>query len=84
MVTCICYLVDVIVLSPTLATHLLCLSAILTVFQRVGMQLNCSKWHFGRRQISALGHHVSAARVQPDPHKIRAVQMFLFRVPPQT
>lgn len=74
--TCLCYLDDVIVYSPTFDTHLDRLRAILDVFRRAGLQLNSSKCHFARRQISVLGHLVDASGVRPDPAKIRAVTNF--------
>lgn len=73
---CLCYLDDVIVFSPTFDSHLKRLSAILEVFRRAGLQLNSSKCHFARRQITVLGHIVDAAGVRPDPEKIRAVTDF--------
>lgn len=74
--TCLCYLDDVIVFSPTFETHLHRLSDILAVFRRAGLQLNSSKCHFGCRQIKILGQLVDATGVQPDPDKIRAVKDF--------
>lgn len=68
--TCLCYLDDVIVFSPTFDTHLECLSAILDMFRRAGLQLNSSKCRSGRRRITILGHIVDAAGVQPDLEKI--------------
>lgn len=38
--TCLCYLDDVIVFSPTFETHLELLSAVLGVFRLAGLQLN--------------------------------------------
>lgn len=74
--TCLCYLDDVLVFSPTFETHLERLSAVLQVFREAGLQLNSSKCHFGRRQITVLGHLVDASGIQPDPEKIRAVTSF--------
>lgn len=74
--TCICYLDDVIVFSPTFETHLHRLADILEVFRRAGLQLNSSKCRFGGRQLKILGHVVDAAGVRPDPDKVRAVQEF--------
>lgn len=73
---CLCYLDDVIVYSPTFESHLTRLSAVLAVFRRATLQLNSAKCRFGRREITMLGHLVSAAGVQPDPDKVRAVQQF--------
>lgn len=74
--TCLCYLDDVIVFSPTFATHLSRLSAILAVFRKAGLQLNSSKCHFGLKEITILGHRVDARGVRPDPEKLKAVQSF--------
>lgn len=74
--TCLCYLDDVVVYSPTFDTHLQRLSDILGLFRRAGLQLNSKKCHFGCRQIKILGHLVDSTGVQPDPEKIRAVTDF--------
>lgn len=74
--TCLCYLDDVIVFSPTFETHLERLSDVLAIFRRAGLQLNSKKCRFGRRQITILGHLVDASGVQPDPEKVRAVTNF--------
>lgn len=74
--TCLCYLDDVIVFSPSFPTHLEHLSEILELFRRAGLQLNSSKCHFGWRQIMILGHLVDAEGVRPDPDKVRALQNF--------
>lgn len=74
--TCLCYLDDVIIFSPTFETHLQRLSDILGVFRKAGLQLNSTKCHFASRQLTILGHLVNAAGVQPDPDKIHAVRNF--------
>lgn len=74
--TCLCYLDDVIVFSPTFDSHLQRLSTILEVFRNAGLQLNASKCRFGRREITVLGHLVNATGVQPDPENVRAVKEF--------
>lgn len=78
---CLCYLDDVIVFLPTFDSHLSRLSAVLSeqlteVFRAAGLQLNSSKCRFGRREITVLGHLVSARGVQPDPEKVRVVKDF--------
>uniref|UniRef100_L7LV95 RNA-directed DNA polymerase n=1 Tax=Rhipicephalus pulchellus TaxID=72859 RepID=L7LV95_RHIPC len=73
---CLCYLDDVIVFSPTFETHIERLSTILSVFRKAGLQLNSSKCHFGRRQLTVLGHLVDSSGVRPDPEKVRAVKDF--------
>ena len=72
----LCYLDDVIVFSPTFDTHLERLGSILSVFRNAGLQLNSSKCHFGRQQLTMLGHLVDSSGVRPDPDKVRAVQNF--------
>lgn len=73
---CLCNLDDVIVFSPTFATHLERLSAILSVFSKAGLQLNSSKCQFGRWQLTVLGHLVDSSGVRPDPEKVRVVKNF--------
>lgn len=82
--TCLCYLDDVIVFSPTFDSHLSRLSAVLEVFRRAGLQLNSAKCRFGRREITVLGHLVSAEGVQPDPEKFALSKTSLCHVPLKT
>lgn len=70
----LCCLDDVIVYSPTFATRL---SSILSVFRATGLELDSSKFRFGRRQITILDHFVDLSGVLADPAKVRAVIEFL-------
>ena len=49
-------------------------SAVLNRIKETGIKLNESKCEFRRQSVSFLGHRLSAAGVQPDKDKIRAVQ----------
>lgn len=74
--TCLCYLDDVIIFSPSFEAHLRHLSEILAIFRQANLQLNAAKCRFARSEITILGHLVDANGVQPDPAKIKAVKDF--------
>lgn len=73
---CLCYLDDVVVVSPDFATHLTRLHQILACLTAAGLQLNLKKPRFGARKLTILGHVVSRVGVSPDPDKLRAVADF--------
>ena len=71
---CLVYLDDVIIMSGTFDEHL---SRLRSVFERLrdaGLKLKSSKCVFLQRQVSFLGHVVSAEGIQTDPEKIAAVR----------
>lgn len=70
--TWLCCLEDVIIFSETFANRLQCLRTILSVFRFAGLQLNSYKCHFGRCEITVLGHLVNAGGIQPDTEKVCA------------
>lgn len=76
MSACLCCLDEALAFALALETHLERLSASLDVFRQAGLQLNSSKCHVGRRQVTVLGYLVDASGVQPDPKKILAVTSF--------
>ncbi len=74
--TCLIYIDDVIIYSRTFEEHLERLEQTLQRFRDANIKLKPSKCHFGCRQVTFLGHVVSAEGVQPDPQKIEAVKNF--------
>lgn len=74
--TCLCYLDDVVIFSPSFETHLDRLDEVLKVFRHAGLQLNSAKCQFGSRQLKILGHIVNKNGIQPDPAKINAIADF--------
>ena len=71
---CLVYLDDIIIMSGTFDEHL---SRLRSVFERLrdaGLRLKSSKCVFLQRQVSFLGHVVSAEGIQTDPEKIAAVR----------
>lgn len=74
--TCLVYLDDVIVFSPTFDEHVKRLSAVLQAIRSAGLTLKREKCHFGFKELRFLGHVVSRDGVRPDPDKIAAVSKF--------
>lgn len=74
--TCLCYLDDVTVFSPTFKDHLQRLATVFSLFRSADVPLNSSKCHFGSRGISVLWHLLNAAGIQPDAENVRAVRNF--------
>lgn len=80
---------DILIYRRTWAEHLQHIQAVLTVVRANNLVLKRSKCHFGERQISYLGHVVSADGVAmdaqkvctvadwPRPRSVRAVRGFL-------
>ena len=80
---------DILIYRRTWAEHLQHIQAVLTVVRANNLVLKRSKCHFGERQISYLGHVVSANGVAmdaqkvctvadcPRPRSVRAVRGFL-------
>ena len=71
--TCLVYVDDVIVMSPTFEQHV---ERLKTVFQRLetaGLKLRPDKCHLFQRRVSFLGHVVSENGLEPDPEKVSAI-----------
>ena len=67
------YLDDVIVYSKTKEDHLCRLQAVFERFQEHGLKLKPSKCSFLRRQITFLGHEVSANGMQPGNINLKGI-----------
>ena len=70
---CLVYLDDVVVPGKSFEDHLQNLKYVLDRFRSAGLKLNLSKCKFGRREVTFLGHVVSAQGVAADPAKLSKV-----------
>ncbi|XP_037521495.1 uncharacterized protein LOC119398750 [Rhipicephalus sanguineus] len=73
---CQAYLDDLLVASSTPEEHV---NHLRIVFQRLvehGVVVNVAKCELGVRQLSFLGHVISASGVLPQPNKVKAVEQF--------
>ena len=68
------YLVDVIVFSPDLDSHLVRLRAVFNVLSHVGLKLKISKCSFAHSAVRLLGHIVNHEGLQVDPEKTAIIQ----------
>ncbi|CAF2205227.1 unnamed protein product [Rotaria magnacalcarata] len=74
--SCLVYIDDIIVFSPTFEQHIHDLS---TVFDRpanAGLTLKASKCDFCRRELKYLGHLITADGIKPDLGLVASVQLF--------
>ncbi|MBW0576211.1 hypothetical protein O181_115926 [Austropuccinia psidii MF-1] len=85
----IIYIDDIIFCSKTYEEHMYRLSRVLTKIQSVKMKISLNNWHFGFKELKALGHVVSglslgiyknkvaAVFLKPMPHNKKEIQSFL-------
>ena len=71
---CIIYLDDIVILSKDLASHLKRLEAVLQKLEQARLKLKPSKYELFCRQITSLGHIVSAQGIATDKGKIDAIK----------
>lgn len=71
--TCLVYLDDIIVYSPSLSVHLQHLREVLDRLRAANLKLKPSKCCFAQQEVTFLGHVVSAAGLKPDPKNIGKV-----------
>ncbi|MBW0588796.1 hypothetical protein O181_128511 [Austropuccinia psidii MF-1] len=69
----IIYIDDIIVCSKTWEEHTYRLSRVLTKIQSVNMKISLKKFHFGFKELKALGHEVSGISLGIDKNKVAAV-----------
>ena len=65
---------DVVIHAPTLADLVTRLRQVFQRCRKFNLKLNKGKCEFGVRQISILGHMVSANGIEPDPTKTEAIK----------
>lgn len=68
------FLDDVVIWGATRAEHDERLRKVMARVRETGMKLNKQKCQFGVSDITYLGDRISAAGIQPDPEKIRAIK----------
>ena len=68
------YLDDLLVYSKTLDEHMAYLERLLQRLTETGLELKLSKCQFLRRQVTYLGHTISAEGVSCEAGKVEAVQ----------
>ena len=73
---CLVYLDDIIVFSTTFEEHLQRLVSVFERLRAAGLKLKPKKCHFAKRQITYLGHVISANGVEPDHKKLAAVTTY--------
>ena len=64
---------DVIIWADTKETHDARVQQVLTRIRDSGLKLNKDKCTFGARELTFLGHIISAEGVKPDPRKVEAI-----------
>ncbi|MBW0564692.1 hypothetical protein O181_104407 [Austropuccinia psidii MF-1] len=69
----IIYIDDIIVCSKAWEEHIYRLSRGLTKIQSVSMKISLKKFHFGFKELKALGHVVSGLSLRVDKNKVAAV-----------
>ena len=71
---CIIYLDDIVIFSKDLASHLERLEAVFQKLEKAGLKLKPSKYELFWRQLTYLGHVISAKGVATDESKIKAIR----------
>ncbi|GMF21075.1 unnamed protein product [Phytophthora fragariaefolia] len=71
--TCLVYIDDCVVFSSDFPTHLIRLRQVLALFRAAGFKLKMKKCHWGRSQVTFLGHIVTPSGILPNPEKVKAV-----------
>ena len=79
--TCLVYIDDVLVFSPTFEDHLKDLRAVLQRFREHNLKLKPKKCAIAQQSLRYLGYVVTPAGIRVDPEKVRAVREIL---PPST
>ncbi len=67
------YLDDLIIFAPTFQELLVWLKELFSLLTCSGVKLNLGKCTFGLKEVTFLGHRISAEGSQPDPKNIEAV-----------
>ena len=67
------YLDDIVIFSDTKEEHVKHLAAIFEWFWEHGLKLKPSKCHFFQKEISYLGHHVSAEGMKPGMDNVEGI-----------
>ncbi len=73
---CLVYIDDVVVYSKNEEEHMYDLTRVFKYLHNAGLTLNLGKCNFMQRNITYLGHIISAEGVKTDPNKISAINNF--------
>ena len=69
------YMDDIVLYSKTAEEHLYVLEGVLQRLAKAGLKINPKKTSLVAREVSYLGHVVSAQGIRPNPEKVRAVMI---------
>ncbi|GFQ94957.1 retrovirus-related Pol polyprotein from transposon 17.6 [Trichonephila clavata] len=72
--TCLVYLDDIIIVGRSFEEHFNNIRRVLQKLKEANLKLSPSKCHLFRREVTYLGHNISAEDVRIDPDKISAVK----------
>ncbi|GBO02543.1 Retrovirus-related Pol polyprotein from transposon 297 [Araneus ventricosus] len=70
---CLVYLDDIIIVGRTFEEHLNNLRKVFQRLQKANLKLNLKKCRFFHKEVTYLGHVISAEGVKTDPEKIKTV-----------
>ncbi|CAF0842311.1 unnamed protein product [Adineta steineri] len=74
--SCLVYIDDIVVFSPTFEQHLQDLSAVFDRLSAAGLTLKASKCDFCRKELKYLGHIITPNGIKPDPGLVDSVKCF--------
>jgi hypothetical protein len=72
--SCLVYLDDIIVFSPTFEQHLDDLKSVFERIRTSNLRIKASKCNFCCESLTYLGHKITPSGIQPDPKKISAIK----------
>ena len=70
----LCFMDDVLIYSKTFEEHVQKLDEVLTKLRQAGLKVKLKKCEFLMKEVTYLGHKISAAGVSTDPSKISAIE----------
>ena len=70
----LCYLDDIFVFAENISEHIRRLDVVFTKLSEYGLKLELKKCTFFRKEVTYLGHRISAEGISTDPSKITAVE----------
>ncbi|GBM76601.1 Transposon Ty3-I Gag-Pol polyprotein [Araneus ventricosus] len=73
---CFVYLDDVLIASTDESEHLKHLEEVFRRFQKYGLVVNTEKCVFGHLSVKFLGYLISKKRIEPLPHRVKAINEF--------
>jgi ribosomal protein L21E len=74
--SCLVYIDDIVVFSPTFEQHVRDLSAVFERLESAGLTLKASKCDFCRKELKYLGHIITSNGIKPDPGLVDSVKCF--------